>query len=233
MAEIFPINENTWRIEDSFVRMFVLEGEESALLIDGGMSAFNARELAEQITAKPITMILTHADRDHVAGTVGFDSFFMHPSEASNFYNAQKQEGCFVAIENGQRIDLGNREIEIVHLPGHTPGSIALLDVKGRMLFSGDSVQDGDIYMFGEQREIHAYRSSMEKLQHQMSRFDTVYPSHGSVTVEKDIIPKLLEAADIILSGNCSCTDMEMRGMTVRRYDATIAGFLLPPIEEN
>ena len=207
--------------------MFVLEGEDAALLIDGGMSTFNARELAESVTDKPLAMILTHADRDHVAGTSGFDEFFMHPSEASNFYNAQHQEGVFLLVEDGDVIDLGNREIEVIHLPGHTPGSIALLDCDNRILFSGDSVQNGEIYMFGEQREIHAYKASMEKLMDQLDRFDTVYPSHADTQVDKTIISNLHQAAETIITGEYTTVPMELHGMTIQKYDAGVASFLL------
>ena len=45
--EIIKINANTYRIEDDFVRMFLLEGTEKALLIDTGMTTANAKEIAE------------------------------------------------------------------------------------------------------------------------------------------------------------------------------------------
>ena len=46
MAEFIQINENTWRLEDGFVRCFLLEGSEKAVLIDSGMNCSNAAELA-------------------------------------------------------------------------------------------------------------------------------------------------------------------------------------------
>ena len=53
-------------------------------------------------------------------------------------------------MTQGDIIDLGDRPLKIIDIPGHTPGSIAILDVKNRVLISGDSV-DGNaatLYQF-------------------------------------------------------------------------------------
>lgn len=46
-------------------------------------------------------------------------------------------------LEGGARVDAGGRTLEVLHLPGHTAGSLALLDRKNRILFSGDTVLPG------------------------------------------------------------------------------------------
>ncbi len=46
-----------------------------------------------------------------------------------------------VELEDGARIDLGDRELRIVHLPGHTPGSIGVHLADEKALFTGDSLQ--------------------------------------------------------------------------------------------
>ena len=45
--QIVQVNQNTWRIEDNGVRVFLLAGEDKALLIDSGMQLTNARDIAE------------------------------------------------------------------------------------------------------------------------------------------------------------------------------------------
>jgi glyoxylase-like metal-dependent hydrolase (beta-lactamase superfamily II) len=50
--------------------------------------------------------------------------------------------GC---LHDGDVIDLGDRRLEILHLPGHSPGSICLLDTDARTLFSGDVVYAGGL----------------------------------------------------------------------------------------
>ena len=68
MAEIIRMDADTWRIEDTGVRFFVLEGTEKALMIDSGMNTPEARQLAESVTKKPLELLNTHADRDHISG---------------------------------------------------------------------------------------------------------------------------------------------------------------------
>ncbi|CAN5505975.1 MBL fold metallo-hydrolase [soil metagenome] len=50
-------------------------------------------------------------------------------------------------LEDGDIIDLGDRTLSVVHLPGHTPGSIGLLDASNRTLFSGDVVYDPPVLL--------------------------------------------------------------------------------------
>ena len=224
--EIININENTWRIEDGGVRFFLLAGEEKALLIDSGMQIHNAKEIAEGLVNLPVELLNTHADRDHVGSNDEFDAFYMNPAEASNYYNTNKMAGTFIPVADGDIIDLGGRELEIITLPGHTPGSIAVLDKNNRALISGDPIQDGDIFMFGVQREMHAYLLSLEKLRKQKDRFDTIYPSHGTFPVGPELIDALQEGAKRVLAGEIQGTDKEFFGTKIKRYDVGVAGFL-------
>ena len=224
--EIIKINEGTWRIEDGGVRFFLLAGEKKALLIDSGMQVHNAKEIAEGLVDLPIELLNTHADRDHVGSNDEFDSFYMNPAEASNYYNTNKMTGTIIPVTDGDIIDLGGRELEIITLPGHTPGSIAVLDKNNRVLISGDPIQDGDIFMFGVQREIHAYLLSLEKLKKQKNRFDTIYPSHGTFPVGTELIDALQEGARRVLAGEIQGTDREFFGTKIKRYDVGVAGFL-------
>ncbi|MCH5248708.1 MAG: MBL fold metallo-hydrolase [Lachnospiraceae bacterium] len=224
--EIIKINETTWRIEDSGVRFFLLAGEKKALLIDSGMQVHNAKEIAQGLVNLPIELLNTHGDIDHVGSNDEFESFYMNPAEASNYYNTQKKTGTIIPVTDGDIIDLGDRELEIITLPGHTPGSIAVLDKNNRVLISGDPIQDGNIFMFGVQREMHAYLLSLEKLKKYLDKFDTIYPSHGSFPVTPEIIDSLHEGATRILAGEVEGSDAEFHGIKIKRYDVGVAGFL-------
>lgn len=224
--QITQINNTTWRIDDSGVRFFLLTGTEKALLIDSGMQVHNAKEIAESLSRLPLSLIVTHGDIDHVGSNSEFDTFYMNPAEAANYYNTQKMIGDFIPVTDGDIIDLGDRPLQIISLPGHTPGSIALLDRKNRVLISGDPIQDGDIFMFGVQREMHAYIRSLKKLDKYKDDFDLIYPSHGSFPVKPEIIPPLLKGAEKILNGEIEGTEIEIFGNKIKRYDVGVAGFL-------
>ena len=224
--EIVKINENTWRIEDGGVRFFLLAGEEKALLIDSGMQIRNAREIAESLVDLPVELLNTHADPDHIASNHEFESFYMNPAEASNFYKTQKRTGTIIPVTDGDIIDLGGRALEIITLPGHTPGSIAVLDKNYRALFSGDPIQDGSIFMFGVHREMHAYILSLEKLGKHRDRFDKIYPSHGTCPIEPKLIDALCDGAKRILAGGIEPADAEIFGQKIKVYDVGAAKFL-------
>lgn len=78
----------------------------------------------------------------------------------------------------GDIIDLGDRQYEVLHLPGHTHGSIALLDRLNRELFSGDVVYDDELLDDLHESDARAYRRSMELLGG--LDIELVRPGHGS-----------------------------------------------------
>ena len=83
--QIISINRNSWRIEDSGVRFFLLTGQKRALLVDSGRSVHTARDVAAALTDLPISLLNTHADGDHVGSNAQFESFYMHPDEEPNY----------------------------------------------------------------------------------------------------------------------------------------------------
>ena len=227
MSEIIQVNDNTWRIEDGMVRFFLLTGTKEALLIDSGMNTPDAKEIAESITSLPIRHLFTHADRDHIAGSNAFDSILMSPNEEV-LYRRHYNTGTIEAVQQGDIIDLGNRPLEIIDLPGHTYGSIAVLDCNNRVLISGDSIQDGRIYMFGEHRNLPNYIAGLTALSQYEDRFDTIYPSLSTFPISPDLIPKLIEGAEQILAGQAEGKEIDLFGNTVLLHQFEFAGFLCP-----
>ena len=73
MADIIKIDNGTWRFEDGFVRFFLLEGSERAVMIDSGINCKEAACLAKELTDKPVMLLNTHGDGDHTSGTEGFE----------------------------------------------------------------------------------------------------------------------------------------------------------------
>ncbi len=223
--EIIRIDENTWRIEDGHVRFFLLCGTERAALIDTGMTNPDARKIAEGLTELPLIVINTHADPDHIAGNGAFDEVYMSPAEEDN-YRAHSGEGRLIPVREGDVIDLGGRPLRVIDIPGHTPGSIAILDEKDRVLVSGDSVQNSNIYMFGPRRDLRRYVESLRRLAKYGGLFDEIWPMHGSFPVAPDQIGKLIGGAEEILRGTAAGTNVTLRGVEICRYTFPYAGFL-------
>ncbi|MEX2247762.1 MAG: MBL fold metallo-hydrolase [Dehalococcoidia bacterium] len=67
-------------------------------------------------------------------------------------------------VGEGDVVDLGDRAFEVLHLPGHTPGSIGLWDARAATLFSGDAIYDGPLYDFLPESDVADYLRTMERL---------------------------------------------------------------------
>lgn len=225
MVEIVKINDKTWRFEDDSVRFFLLCGSTKAALIDTGMNTPNARELAEGLTDLPIILINTHADPDHISGNSAFGEFYMSPAEEDN-YRHNGGKGKLIPVKEGDTIDLGSRTLRIIDIPGHTPGSIAILDEEFRVLISGDSVEDGNVFMFGPYRNIDNYIDSLRHLAKYDGQYDEVYAMHGSIPIKPDIVGKLIEGAEQIRNGKAKGTKINLWGNEVLLYKFAYAGFL-------
>ncbi|MCR5687740.1 MAG: MBL fold metallo-hydrolase [Lachnospiraceae bacterium] len=228
MAETIKINDDTYRIEDGHVRFYLFIGKEKAALIDTGMNVPDARAVAQSLTELPIILINTHADPDHISGNAAFDEFYMSAKEEGN-YRDHGGEGSFISVHEGTVIDLGERPLRIIDIPGHTPGSIAIIDENNRILISGDSVQDGDIFMFGTRRNLDGYIESLRHLQDFSGMFDVIYPMHGTFPQKPDQIGKLLEGALLIKEGKAYSNPVNIFGNEVLLYKFPYAGFLCDP----
>jgi glyoxylase-like metal-dependent hydrolase (beta-lactamase superfamily II) len=101
-------------------------------------------------------------------------------------------------VENGDRIDLGPLSLEVIHLRGHTPGSIALLYDDGgseKHLFTGDSLFPGGVGNTWKDPERFAqlYADVVERLFDRLPDETWVYPGHGKDTTLGAERPSLAE----------------------------------------
>ncbi|MDQ0323950.1 glyoxylase-like metal-dependent hydrolase (beta-lactamase superfamily II) [Pararhizobium capsulatum DSM 1112] len=68
------------------------------------------------------------------------------------------------AIEDGHVINLGDRQFEVLHLPGHSPGGVGLWDASNRILFGGDTIYDGKPYDKLHHSSVPDNRQSLQRL---------------------------------------------------------------------
>lgn len=229
---IIPIDENTWRIEDGFVCFFLLAGTEKALLIDSGVSSPNAKAIAEDLTSLPLILLNTHGDGDHVAGNGAFESYYLAQEDYENCRLAERfPESRCLPVTDGDRFDLGGRTIEVLSVPGHTAGSVALLDVERRFLYSGDSVQSGHIFLFGPHRRPEQFAGSLRKLTEAGCRFDKIFPSHDTPELAADYVQKVAAAWDQVLTGAVTPNREALFGTAVDTYTTPACGFYCDPRE--
>ncbi len=214
------IDSRTWRYEETGVRFFLLTGDNKALLIDSGMTTTNALDLAREITGLPLALFNTHCDPDHIASNAQFDQVLVSPMELVHPL-APKDSAHIRFVWDGDVIDLGNRELEAIALPGHTPGSTALLDRASGMLFSGDPIQrNGRVYLFGPMRNIPAYIASLIRLKQWEGRVSSIWPSHAACPIDFDVIDELIAGAQAVERNEAPYQVEDVRGATVWAYDA-------------
>ena len=222
------ISEHFWIIEENGVRSFLFEGDRKAMLIDIGFGTLPIRELVAELTDLPVFLVNTHTDKDHTGCNKDFKPIYMHPAEMDHYKNILPKGCCMEDVYplwERDIIDLGSWQFEVILTPGHTPGSIMLLERKKRMLISGDSIQDGDIFMFGAGRNIQAFQNSLQKVSAIADTFDSIWPSHGSYPLTADIIPGILQGAQDMLAGKLLEQEPPW-SMPCKKYVCDVASFL-------
>lgn len=143
---------------------YVVLGKEKAALIDTGMGIDSIAEIVKQITDLPVVVICTHGHPDHAGGNAEFEPALINPADRDVFEKMtslefrqqdvgrmpggekwasrlQPQGPAPVDAQDGQVIDLGDRELELMFAPGHTHGSMFVIDRKTGAVFTGDNVQ--------------------------------------------------------------------------------------------
>lgn len=101
-----------------------------------------------------------------------------------------------VYVEDGEEIDLGGRTLRIIQTPGHTRGSIMVLDVEKRYLFSGDMLCDEGILLhFDHSTKVSVFLETMEKLKGMTDQWDKIWPSHHIKPIDSSYIDEYILCA--------------------------------------
>ncbi len=187
------------------VRAFVIAGETSALLIDTGAGGVNLRAAVCECTALPIRVVNTHAHFDHISGNGAFEMQFAHPRELSALAKAGFRAN---PVGDGAGFDLGGRILQVVGLPGHTPGGIALWDAEAGLLFSGDTILTGrPVNLCLDGASLEAYARSLDRvlsMEHDEhgGTVRRIFCAHGDVETNMGMVRKLKACAEGILRGD-------------------------------
>lgn len=195
------ISSGVYSLEQEMVRSFLIVGTQRAMLLDTGAEPCDILGLIRSVTQLPLIVLHTHGDGDHTANDDKFTDIYAHPDEFPIIRRFRPELTAHLhPITGASSFDLGGRILQVVETPGHTPGSICLLDRQGRILFSGDTLSYGPVFLFGDHRDIHTYRQTLTKLMN--LGFDTIYPCHNSCPVSLTVIPALMAAVDGALDGS-------------------------------
>lgn len=115
-------------------------------------------------------------------------------------------EGDYHYFGDDMVFHLGERDVEVVPTPGHTPGGVCFLDRKERMLFSGDSLCEWGVLLHfqGEGCPPEVYRKSLLRLKELEDAYDTVWGGHHGFPVEKSYLDEYLACVSQIVDGTAA-----------------------------
>lgn len=141
------LDKNTWLGSGNVMSsesMYLIEGKKRAILIDAGTTIPNLHEVVAKITAKPVTLVLTHVHPDHAGAVNCFGEVWISPGDTVNMPEFMPDYGGKVNyLTDGQKFKLGGRTIEAFFTPGHTPGSVTFLETDTDRGFCGDAFGTG------------------------------------------------------------------------------------------
>ena len=174
---------------------------------------------------------------DYLFDENGKGKYCDFPREDLVTYVPFKINGC----KNGTIFHLGgDYEVELIHLPGHTPGHSAFLDKKNRILIGGDVICVGELGIGGPRPEnpysgryatVEGLRNELVKLIARKDEFDCMFPGHGPVELGTIVLDNVLEACDKVLADpwNPDCiVEYERHGRKIRTLNKQIylSGYL-------
>lgn len=166
---------------------YLIVGEKKAVIIDTGMGVSSVKAEAEKLTDRPLCVINTHGHPDHAGGNSEFEETYLNPADFDVFERMASLEfrtediahmpgGAELVrklmptpkrpapLEDGQTFDLGGRTLKIVFAPGHTHGSLCVLDEKTGCLFVGDNAMRRVSLHEWNSSSLPEYKATLQKL---------------------------------------------------------------------
>lgn len=210
----------------SGVHCFLVEGRDKALLIDTMTGLRGLPAFVATLTDLPVEVALTHGHMDHAGGVFEFGRCYIHPAdipmldgrtlparvgyvrgqlppgeapEASAFVPDGPVE--FVPLKAGDKLDLGGRALEVLHVPGHTRGSLCYLDTASGDFFAGDACNNNTLLMMDVSATIEEYLEALLALKERQGDIRRFYLFHGPSLQDKSCIDDNIQCCRDILAG--------------------------------
>lgn len=210
---------------------FLIVGSDRALLFDTGLGIGDMKSVVTGLTDRDIVVLNSHTHYDHIGSNYQFDTIYgrdtlytrnramgsskeavagflregwvwkeLPPGFDASAYRSRPFE-IDEYVGEGDVIDLGDRQLEILETPGHAPDSICLLDRDNRLLFTGDTFYLAPLYTHIEGSDFDAYARSAARLAALAGEIDSAMTSHNVPVVDGSYMTALGEAFEAIEAG--------------------------------
>jgi glyoxylase-like metal-dependent hydrolase (beta-lactamase superfamily II) len=187
------------------------------------MGISDIRKLVSELTQLPIIVLNSHTHNDHVGGNWQFDTIYSMDTDFSrqnakgSTQDAQDELASGQVcgdlpknfdpktyrtkpwtiskyVQDGDVLDLGSRELQIIATPGHTPDSICLFDSAG-LLFTGDTYYPATIWLYRPETDLALYEASVLRLAVQLHNIKMLHGAHNIPAAPSSVLPKLADAS--------------------------------------
>ncbi len=214
---------------------YLIEGRDRAVLFDTGLGIGDIKAVVNQLTALPVLVVNSHEHFDHIGGDRQFAEVAVADSPAAlarlargtgNLAGQITSETVWKALppgfdkaryetppirptrrlSDGERIELGGRTLEVILTPGHTPGSLCLLDRGRRLLFTGDTLYPADLYAHMPESSLADYVRSAARLGALADAVDVVCPGHNEAKAPASLLTRFAQAFAAIARGEAKAT---------------------------
>jgi hydroxyacylglutathione hydrolase len=172
-----------WQLDDfgGFVsneNMYLIEGQDKALLFDTGMGTGDLAGYIKTLTKLPVAVAITHGHGDHFKQLDQFNESTVYMSKKDvTRLPAGLVTSKFKWLKDGDMIDIGaGRIFEVIEVPGHSAGSLVFLDSKDKIAVTGDGVSSGSmVYMFGANcTALDQYVNGLKKAEEKLKDLDSL-----------------------------------------------------------
>jgi glyoxylase-like metal-dependent hydrolase (beta-lactamase superfamily II) len=240
------------------VALYLVSGYREVAVIDTGLGSGDLPGLVAQLSPLRPVVLQTHLHWDHIGASRHFANVRAHaaestvrrtgwpwqpPDKASQGENADNSSGTqdsealdlglgsrgSDSLQHGDRIDLGGRSLEVLHTPGHSPGSLSFLDREAGALFCGDLCYLGQMLLFVSASDLASFRRSLHTLAAIAPDVRAIYPAHGPVPLTGDDMLAIRDAFDLVWNGKAPDWHGSYEGHPVAIYDFGRFAFLVPP----
>ena len=211
------------------VGMYLIIGENKAVLLDTGLGANDLKEFVSNLTDKPLEVYLTHGHLDHAGGMYYFDEVHMSYKDIPMLKENTKKDRVdyldlikrmmgrdewseedvcdvkdvkIIDIQDGEVIDLGGRSLTAIDFSGHTEGSMAFYDDKTKYLFVGDCVNNSTFMFLEQSTSISHYLKSLERIRKEwMPKISHIVICHDYDIVPDECLDNVIDCCHRILDG--------------------------------
>lgn len=226
------INEHMTMIRSlSGELLYLVEGGERAVLIDTCIGLGGLRALAEGLTGKPLTVLVSHGHIDHAMGAPEFETAYMNHRDIPLYQSqcsVEERRGyagaglgpeaaaipdeafvpavpdyAFAELEDGACFDLGGLHVDVYAFPGHTKGCMVFLIREERILILGDACNNATFLFDDICSTVTEYKAQVQKMEIRLAgKYDRVFVMHHIMEVQPDILSQMVCVCDDIINGS-------------------------------